>query len=270
MHCVTRAAQVQKRLLLAFWNHHFRDAYTTPYFLNDPTSHLDRLQCCERNSSKPQCPPSQMGVTTGLFRVLRGAHRDKRGPGLLPSFLSTPPATRGARGLAGRQGCPRGEGDLDSGLLSHPSVQTDSPLGLTPPLRRAVPRPVASIVPRTCTGSAGAEPTPAAAVRGRHSPPLPEVLARHPRRAARTWLRHAARESLLLGPPLSLVAGPQLWAGLKAGLRPPLTRLKGVQSLGLWEGLFLFSSVSSSSIELPPERWTRPSKSKELHRFIKY
>ena len=32
MNFVTRTAEVQKPLLLAFWNHHFGDAYTFHYF----------------------------------------------------------------------------------------------------------------------------------------------------------------------------------------------------------------------------------------------
>lgn len=57
---VTRIAQSQKQLLLAFWNHHFRDAYTIPYLIIQPPL-LTLFTKLYINPSKPPFPPLQNG-----------------------------------------------------------------------------------------------------------------------------------------------------------------------------------------------------------------
>lgn len=64
MNFVTRTAEVQKQLLLAFWNHHFGDAYTFHYFLT-PTLHLHTVY--KAVISKPQFPPVQNGNKNRVY-----------------------------------------------------------------------------------------------------------------------------------------------------------------------------------------------------------
>lgn len=114
---------------------------------------------------------------------------------------------------------------------------------VVPPLRWTMPRSGHSTPPEDFyPGTPGPRsPPPVAAVRGPHSPPRPQVLARDPRRAGRTWLRHAAGRSLRLGPPSHWSQASSALGGVKGRTPPtPLHALKGAagrESLGAWAAL---------------------------------
>lgn len=172
-----------------------------------------------------------MGITTGPIHrsALRSSTRTNAGLYCCPSFLSTPRAPRGAQGLGAAAGCPGGDGGLDSGLRPHQSGHTEhSPLG---PGKAGGGRPLRSggqsrdqetrLVPRTVTRDPDRTPACGAWPALTSTPSSPSV------RPAESRSDVVASRRTQVAPPLTapLIGrrSPRLWAGLRAGLRPPHT-----------------------------------------------